>query len=406
LQAAEKRQQFVDDEVTGFALRVATNGRKSFAFYVRVGGQQIYVPLGEWPQTSVKSARASAIEQGGKAAAWKRGGCLPDQNPFAARTKQRTTVPTFAELVQAYIDGHLRGESLNPERAMQDINSQMKNQFAALLETPVDKITANDVLAVKNACGARRFAANHAIEFVKRIYTWSAGSGENGKVNFWECTNPARNVKMYPHGMQTARKRFLQPGEVVTFNAELQKEPTSDFRDVVSLLLATGARKSNVYGMRWADVSFDLNTWRIPMSKNGEGYDAFLTPAAIEVLERRHANRTTSPWVFPAASASGHITDVKKKWLQFRRRCGFPDVRLHDLRRTKGAYAAISGVSLQKIGGMLGHKSLGSTQIYARLSEESVQDASRAAGSKVAVSMLKTNRLRPGLSLISAGPRP
>ena len=67
------------------------------------------------------------------------------------------------------------------------------------------------------------------------------------------------------------------------------------------------------------------------------------------------------------------------QWLQFRRRCGFPDVRLHDLRRTKGAYAAISGVSLQKIGGMLGHKSLGSTQIYARLSEESVQDASRAA---------------------------
>jgi hypothetical protein len=29
-------------------------------------------------------------------------------------------------------------------------------------------------------------------------------------------------------------------------------------------------------------------------------------PPAIEVLERRHANRTTSPWVFPAASASGH----------------------------------------------------------------------------------------------------
>jgi integrase len=405
LQCAKKRLQFVDDETTGLTLRVATNGRKSLAFYVRVCGTQVYVPLGEWPQVSVKVARAGAIELGGKAATWKRGGCLPEENPFTTRTKARTTTPTFAELCERYISDHLRGESLNPQRAERDVRYLLKNRFAAWLETPIDRITPNDVLAVKNACGKHRHAANQAVEFAKRVFTWSAGSGENGLVNFWECANPARNIKMFPCGMKTARKRFLEPGELVTFNSELQKEQ-GDFRDVVALLLATGARKSNVYSMRWADISFDLNTWHIPISKSGEGYDVYLTDAAIEVLERRHANRTTSPWVFPAVSASGHISDIKKKWGQFRKRCGFPDLRLHDLRRSKGAYAAISGVSLQKIKDLLGHKSMASTLIYARLNEASVQDASRAADlamkSAMDNSSKKTRKAVPMLAVTRA----
>src|SRR4029077_14721732 len=116
-----------------------------------------------------------------------------------------------------------------------------------------------------------------------------------------------------------------------------------DTRDVLALYLATGARRGNVNGMRWADISFELLTWRIPMSKSGEGYDVALTPAAIEVLERRHETKGESEFVFPARSKSGHIVDIKKKWQKFRKRAGIPDVRLHDLRRTKGSYAALSG---------------------------------------------------------------
>ena len=124
----------------------------------------------------MKVARDACIEMGGCAAAWKRNGCRAEDNPFAVTKAKRTTAPLFRELVQSYIDNHLQHKSLNPKKAVEDTRSMLKNQFAALLETPVDKITANDVLAVKNACGARRFAANHAVEFVKRIYTWSAGS--------------------------------------------------------------------------------------------------------------------------------------------------------------------------------------------------------------------------------------
>lgn len=101
-----------------------------------------------------------------------------------------------------------------------------------------------------------------------------------------------------------------------------------------------------------------------------------LVPAALKALERRRGEvAEEEPFVFPARSTSGHVCDVKKHWVAFRERCGFPDVRLHDLRRTRGSYLAISGGSLQKIGAVLGHKSLGSTEVYAQLHSEATEKA-------------------------------
>jgi integrase len=168
----------------------------------------------------------------------------------------------------------------------------------------------------------------------------------------------------------------LQPNELARFSEELKKEEHKILADVLVLLLATGARKSNVFAMQWSDVAFELTTWQVPMSKSGEGYAVNLTPAALAVLERRRREISGDEmFVFPSHGKSGHITDVKKRWIEFRKRCGFLDVRLHDIRRTRGSYLAIGGVSLQQIGAVLGHKSLGSTAIYAQLHNEAVAKA-------------------------------
>jgi integrase len=194
-------------------------------------------------------------------------------------------------------------------------------------------------------------------------------------------SNPATDVST---NKPQKRKKYLLPDELLRFNEELKKERHTDTRDALTLLLATGARKSPVYGMRWCDVSFETGNWDTPMSKSGEDYTVNLTPAAVEVLERRRREIPEDQvFVFPAPSNSGHITDIKKRWQLFRKRAGIADARLHDLRRTKGRCTAISGENLQKIGALLGHKSLGSAQIYARLSQESVREASMASDAKM-----------------------
>jgi integrase len=416
VQATAARQTFRDDEVTGFGVRVESaerGGRVSFFYNVKIAGQVVFKPLGEWPSTSVKAARNDAKELAGKASAWKRNGLRAEMNPFAKqKALVRTAKPMFRELVDAYIQNRLldpESGALNKKRAEYDARLLVKNHLSSWLDLPIDKITTEDVLAARNAAKGR-YMQNSVAEFVRRIYNWSNGlnkrSKDKGRV-YWPCTNPAKDVTF--NGLDK-RERFLGPEELLRFNEELKKETNGDLRDVLTLLLATGARKSNVFAMRWREIDFDLGLWHVPMSKSGKGYDVPLTPAAIQTLaSRRKKANDNAEFIFPSrSSATGHIIDVKKKWTVFRERAQIPDVRLHDLRRTKGSYAALSGESLQKIAAVLGHKSLGSTQIYARLNEEAARQASMAADATMEQMMnkakkrLKRAALRPGTKLLTA----
>lgn len=73
----------------------------------------------------------------------------------------------------------------------------------------------------------------------------------------------------------------------------------------------------------------------------------------------------------------------KKNWAALMQAAGLSDLRLHDLRRSLGSWAAMSGASLAIIGRALGHKSVDATQIYARLQVDPVREAMEKATSQM-----------------------
>ena len=75
------------------------------------------------------------------------------------------------------------------------------------------------------------------------------------------------------------------------------------------------------------------------------------------------------------------MIDPKKAWKALLTAAGLEDLRIHDLRRSLGSWAAIQGTSLAIIGAALGHKSTESTRIYARLTVDPVRDAMEKATS-------------------------
>lgn len=396
LDGGAKRAVIYDGRVRELGLKVES-GKKVFFWFRSVphenapdrAGRPCWKTIGPWPDVALDDARLKAAQYNALLANWRKDGCKPP-DPF--RVQPTSTVPTFGELVEAYILHHLRDATLHPVTAELNMRYVIKKYFTAWLARPLDTITVADVLAAKQVCGRQKYAANGVVEMARRLFNWCAGR-RDGKVNFWPvAANPAASVSVHEI-RDRQRRRFLQPAELVRFNEELEKEQHRDLRDVLVLLLATGARKGNVYEMRWQDISFDLARWNVPTSKSGEGYQVNLTPAAVKVLERRR--RAASPddmWIFPANSKSGHIVDVKKVWMEFRKRCGFPDVRLHDLRRTRGSYLAIGGVSLQQIGAALGHKSMGSTAIYARLHDEAIAKALTTGDATMARMMAQSKK--------------
>jgi integrase len=381
LEGGPERVTLYDAKVTALGLKLNPNGSKIFFWFRAVDGKPKWVTIGPWPEITLESARAKAEEHNVALATWQKDLCR-GPNPFE-RAKAGADAPTFGELVDAYVAGHVRATANHPEKAERGVRWLVRKHFADWAGRRIDTLAIEDTLAVRNALGKKnkKYMANRAVQFARAIFNWASGR-RDGKVNFWPvAVNPAADVELYAEAKRT---RFLQPPELVAFTDRLAEEPAGDFRDFLTLALSSGARRSDVLGMRWRDVSFERANWRVPFSKSGEAYDVALSPAAVRVLEsRRRRAAADAEFVFPSFGRSGHLVDLKRRWERFRQRAGIRDVRVHDLRRTKGSYMAISGASLQQIGAALGHKSLESTEVYARLHDQAVREAAEGGDRKM-----------------------
>lgn len=102
----------------------------------------------------------------------------------------------------------------------------------------------------------------------------------------------------------------------------------------------------------------------------------------IRLLAHRQQAADADPtWVFPSTtSKSGHVEGLESTWRRVLERAAIRDCRIHDLGRTLGSVQAIQGSSLIIIGESLGHQSLQSTAIYARLTNSPVYDSVERAG--------------------------
>jgi integrase len=122
-------------------------------------------------------------------------------------------------------------------------------------------------------------------------------------------TNPASGAQLF---RMMARSRFLSEPEVGVLAdaiSELEKERalSTAVADALRLLLLTGARKSEIFGLRWGWVDLEREQVRLPDSKTGAKVVPLAVPAA-DVLRRQP--RGASVYVFPSARGEGHITSV------------------------------------------------------------------------------------------------
>lgn len=81
----------------------------------------------------------------------------------------------------------------------------------------------------------------------------------------------------------------------------------------------------------------------------------------------------------PVQAKTGHLVEPKKAWARILIRAGIENLRIHDLRRSLGSWQAKTGASLSIIGESLNHKSVNTTQIYARLDIDPVRDSMNKA---------------------------
>lgn len=361
-----------DADVRGLCISILASGAKAWYLYRRVGGRPVRTRLGEWPAVSVDDARKLANRTLGEIA--------KGHNPHAERLKARAET-TLREVWDRHIE-HARQHN-RPASCKEDerLWTRYLERWANRRLSELDR---NEVEKWHRSVGEKhgKYAANRMLALLKHmIRTTAARMGYAG-------TNPTAGIERYK---ERSRDRYLTADELPRFFAAVEEEPEL-FRDYFTLAILTGARRSNLSAMAWADVNLDTGVWKIPAdkAKAGEAIAVPLVPEAVDILKRRREANENTEYVFPGRS-KGHLQEPKKAWDRIRQRAGLADLRLHDLRRTFGSWQAAAGVSLHAIGKSMGHRNQSTTAIYARLALDPIREGVLAGTS----AMLAAARAKP-----------
>jgi|HubBroStandDraft_2_1064218.scaffolds.fasta_scaffold00387_7 integrase len=367
----EKRATYHDSDVGELSLALQPSGAASYFWFRKVRGTPTWKTLGKVGEISLEQARDGARKLSGDLGSWKLSR-YSTPSPFERARGEFT----LGELHEHYVENHLEKNAKNPTRAAKDARWMLKRYLPSWKNRKVTAIRRPDIENLRDDLSEKYgpYSANRVIQLLK------ATLNHGLKRELWRGDNPAGMVDLKK---ETKRKRYLMPSEAKVFLQEVKHDQHPDFPDYVSLLLWTGARKSDVTSMRWSDVKLEDNRWDVPDPKNEEPYVVALTPEAVEILKKRLAKRGEGvAWVFPSHGATGHLMDMKKPWAALLKRTKIVGLRQHDLRRTLGSWQAALGASPQVIMSSLGHKTIQASMRYQQMDldpvRKSVMNATRA----------------------------
>lgn len=120
----------------------------------------------------------------------------------------------------------------------------------------------------------------------------------------------------------------------------------------------------------WSDIHDDIWIKRAVTTKARRTHSVPLLPSALALIQKQ---KRRGSYVF-SRSDGNPIGSVQKVWETARRKAGFPDLRVHDLRHTVASLALQGGVPLSVVGKMLGHSTPAVTSRYAHLEVEHLRD--------------------------------
>lgn len=347
-----------DDSVTGFCVAVTPRGAKSFYWYGRENGRPRRIRIGGFPELNTDDARKIARSIIGDVASGK-----------SVSDRKRTGRLTIDDLFLHWLQSHAKTNRKRWQRDEREYERLIKPVLGSQCAAGVKRDTVRRLIAdVERERG--RGAAGQAHGLLSAIY----GVAVSDEL---VDANPVRGVER-PRGLH--RQRYLKPEEVATFLNAVEALHSDTAKHYFQLCLFTGMRKGNVASMRWDEIDATSALWIIPAAK-AKAKKPLVVPLsthAAAIIESRRGNG--SEWVFPGKSPAGHYSGDKDAWEQVRKLSGIGDLRVHDLRRSSGAWMQRTGASLRTIQLSLGHSDPGVTAaVYSPTEHEQIRAASQTA---------------------------
>ncbi|TWD57807.1 site-specific recombinase XerD [Agrobacterium vitis] len=367
-QAGEQDVFVWDDDLSGYGLKVTPAGKKVFILQYRMGRRSRRMTLGVFGPLTADQARSQAQAALRQVA---RG-----DDPMAERDLKRTEKVTgelLDEFLNVHVNAKLKARSGVEYRRL--VDKLLPKRF---LRMPITEIARADVSQIHNKLAGTPYQANRLLAVLRKFFNWCEAQGFRP-----DNSNPALHVEQFK---ERKRERFLSPAEIAHLGSVLttveSEGAVSPFViAAIRLLILTGGRLNEILTMRWEWVNFDNACVHLPDSKTG-AKTIYLSAPALQVLAtipRLDGN----PHVICGQKAGARLINLQKPWNAIRRKAGFADVRIHDLRHSFASIAVANGMSLPMIGKLLGHSQPQTTARYAHLADDPMKQATDLIGSKI-----------------------
>src|SRR5579863_8706964 len=232
---ASGRSLIHDTKTPGLAVRVTTRGNKSFVVYRRIAGRPRFITLGQFPQVSVEQAR--------KLAAQIHGDIANGQDPARAKREARSEM-TLQALWDRYLEIHAKPR----KKTWKSDEVRWRTYLAPWAYRPLSSITRAEVATLHARIGrtSGHIGANRLRALISKMFNLARVWGA-------EVENPTLGVEKFA---EHARHRYLSSEEfarlgMALFTADRTKTELPQVIAALRLLMLTGARYSEILGLRW-----------------------------------------------------------------------------------------------------------------------------------------------------------
>lgn len=355
--------EFSDTDVAGLRIVVNRLGRRYFMLRYNFQERKRSMKLGDYPGAlDIGQARERALELRAQLAK----GVDPQAIQIEVVTQRGLTLAEF--MVQDFLP-----YSKLANRSWKDSLGRWRiHLLPAFGDVVMKELKTQDIQLFHDRKRIELCAgsANRILALLKRALNLSLLWEKGGLL-----VNPVRGVRM--HFENNQRTRHIAVGdELRRFLTALEHEPNRTAANYLKFLLATGVRRTEGLTCRFSDVSMTEARWLLSTTKNGRSRFVILNSVALEILKEQR-QRTTGAWVFPAnGQPDKHLADPKKA---FQRACKHaelePGLVIHSLRHSFCSQLVQSGLSLQVVQNLVGHRQISTTARYSHLAEHQLHEA-------------------------------
>jgi integrase len=201
-------------------------------------------------------------------------------------------------------------------------------------------------------------AANLAMRVLRLL--WTFAQERNPDLG----ANPVKRLKRL-WNPEPRRKGLVRDKDMPKFYAAIQAWPNPVARDLLTLLLFTGLRKTEAASLTWDDINLQGRSIHIPATrtKNKRDFDLPMSDIVHDMFVSRRA-LGDAKYVFPSNSKAGFIADPGHPLERIAATCGLK-VSVHDMRRTYASTAgATPDITLAQLKNLLNHSSGDVTEGY------------------------------------------